>query len=272
MSHLMAVEAEPAVLVSELSIRHGKAEILKQLDFSLSYGSITGLLGPSGSGKTTLLRAVVGVQRISSGQISVLGHPAGAPELRHTLGYVTQAPSIYRDLSVLENVRYFTRLYGRSRAAALEAIADVGLSALAQRKASDLSGGEFNRVSLACALAADPQLLVLDEPTVGLDPVLRADLWQRFAAMAAAGRTLLVSSHVMEEASHCDALLLLREGRLLAQLTPAQLRRRGTSEDLELAFLQLILAAGSDRADSGGTASARAAHAAVPTTDQEAGS
>ena len=180
------------------------------LDFTVDAGRITGLLGPSGSGKTTLMRAIVGVQRISQGNLTVLGRPAGSAPLRHDVGYVTQGASVYSDLSVEANVRYFGAMHGATAADTAEAIAAVGLESLARHKAADLSGGQFSRVSLACALVAHPKLLVLDEPTVGLDPVLRAELWERFAAMAAAGTTLLVSSHVMEEASHCSSLLLLR--------------------------------------------------------------
>jgi len=180
------------------------------------------------------------VQRITSGSVRVLGQPAGSSTLRHQVGYVTQSPSVYPDLTVEGNVRYFGAMHRKGAADAAEAISAVGLEPLARQKTADLSGGELSRVSLACALVARPRLLVLDEPTVGLDPVLRADLWGRFRTMAAQGTTLLVSSHVMEEASHCETLLLLREGRLLAQLTPAELSRRGHSADLEKAFLHII--------------------------------
>lgn len=232
----------PSVEVRALHVLRGKTMVLTDVDFSIPAGRITGLLGPSGSGKTTLMRAIVGVQRITSGAVQVLNKPAGDPDLRHHVGYVTQAPSVYRDLSVEDNVRYFGAMHGRNRAQAREAIDAVGLGTLAKRRTADLSGGQFSRVSLACALVSDPRLLILDEPTVGLDPVLRAELWERFARLAAGGTTLIISSHVMEEASHCDTLLLLREGRLLARLTPDELRVRGASEDLELAFLHMIQA------------------------------
>ncbi len=243
-----APEQHAAVEVRSLDVRRGRTNILREIDFSIESGRISGLLGPSGSGKTTLMRAIVGVQRLSAGTATVLGMPAGDPVLRHEVGYVTQAPSVYKDLSVEDNVRYFGAMHNRNRASAREAIEAVGLADYARRKAGDLSGGEFSRVSLACALVAKPRLLILDEPTVGLDPVLRADLWEQFAALAATGTTLIISSHVMEEASHCDSLLLLREGRLLAQLTPEELRRRGSSDDLELAFLHLIQAGSSTAA------------------------
>ena len=231
---------DAAVVTSGLQVTRGRTPVLRRLDFSIPAGRITGLLGPSGSGKTTLMRAIVGVQRFSSGTVQVLGLPAGHPALRHRVGYVTQSPSVYPDLTVEANVRYFGAMHRKGRADAAEAIAAVGLEPQARQKTGDLSGGQLSRVSLACALVAHPKLLVLDEPTVGLDPVLRADLWDRFRSMAQAGTTLLVSSHVMEEASHCESLLLLREGRLLAQLTPQELSRRGHSTDLEKAFLHII--------------------------------
>lgn len=235
-----------AVAASALTVVRGHVPVLRELDFAIPAGRITGLLGPSGSGKTTLMRAIVGVQRIASGSVRVLGQTAGSRQLRHQVGYVTQSPSVYPDLSVEGNVRYFGAMHRQGAADAAEAIAAVGLERQARQKTVDLSGGQLSRVSLACALVARPRLLVLDEPTVGLDPVLRADLWGRFRAMAAQGTTLLVSSHVMEEASHCESLLLLREGRLLAQLTPAELSRRGHSADLEKAFLHIIQEAGKE--------------------------
>lgn len=236
-----ALAGGPAsVTVDNLTVHRGKTDVLRNITFSIPERRITGLLGPSGSGKTTLIRAIVGVQKITGGQVTVLGRAAGETSLRHDVGYVTQAASVYRDLSVLDNVRYFGAMHGRGRGDAIDALEAVGLAGFAKRKAADLSGGQFNRVSLACALVSKPRLLVLDEPTVGLDPVLRADLWQRFAAMAKDGTTLVISSHVMEEAGHCDSLLLLRDGELLAQLTPNELRERGRTDDLELAFLHLI--------------------------------
>ncbi|MDO5753466.1 ABC transporter ATP-binding protein [Arthrobacter sp.] len=241
------------VSVEGLRVFRGKKQVLANISCNIPEGRITGLLGPSGSGKTTFMRALVGVQKITAGTLTVLGRPAGDPRNRHDVGYVTQAPSVYPDLSVLDNVRYFASVHGGSREDADAVLTAVGLEDVATRKASKLSGGQFSRVSLACALVGKPKLLVLDEPTVGLDPVLRAELWGQFSAMAAAGTTLLISSHVMEEAGHCDSLLLLRGGLLLAQLTPAQLRQRGDTDDLELAFLRLIRAA---EADAGGAEAA----------------
>jgi ABC-2 type transport system ATP-binding protein len=233
---------DSAVTVTDLVVDRGKRQVLRGLSFAVPRGQVTGLLGPSGSGKTTLMRAVVGVQVVRSGEVTVLGEPAGSPDLRSRIGYVTQAPSVYEDLTVRENVRYFAALYGMSVREAEAAIADVGLGDAAGQLVRDLSGGQMGRASLACALVASPEVLVLDEPTVGLDPVLRVELWDRFHALARAGTTLIVSSHVMDEASRCDRLLLLRDGELLTDSTPAQLRIDGHSDDLEAAFLNLVRA------------------------------
>lgn len=236
-----------AVTVTDLVVDRGRRRVLRELTFAVPPGQVTGLLGPSGSGKTTLLRAIVGVQQVRSGEVAVLGKPAGSPALRARVGYVTQAPSVYEDLTVRENTRYFAALYGRSTQEADAAVADVGLTDAAGQLVADLSGGQRGRASLACALVGAPEVLVLDEPTVGLDPVLRVELWERFHALAAAGTTLIVSSHVMDEAGRCDRLLLLRDGELIADSTPAQLRADGRSEDLEEAFLSVVRA----RAEAG---------------------
>lgn len=237
-----------AVVVRDLVVDRGRRRVLRGLGFGVPPGQVTGLLGPSGSGKSTLMRALVGVQRVRAGEVTVLGRPAGSPDLRTRVGYVTQAPSVYADLTVRENARYFAALYGRGARAADAAVADVGLADASDQLVADLSGGQRGRASLACALVGEPELLVLDEPTVGLDPVLRVELWERFAALAAGGTTLLVSSHVMEEAARCDRLLLLRDGDLLADTTPVRLRADGRSDDLEQAFLALVRASEGVRA------------------------
>jgi ABC-2 type transport system ATP-binding protein len=189
------------------------------------------------------MRAIVGVQKTRSGTVTVLGQPAGSAELRPQVGYVTQAPSVYVDLTVRENTRYFASLYkGVTKADADQAIADVGLADAADQLVGSLSGGQFSRASLACALLGRPKLLVLDEPTVGLDPVLREELWKKFRELAAAGTTLVVSSHVMDEAGRCDRLILLREGRIIADDTVDAVRQAAGTDDLDEAFLRLILA------------------------------
>jgi ABC-2 type transport system ATP-binding protein len=233
---------DSAIAIDDLVVVRGKRPVLRGLSCTVPPGSVTGLLGPSGSGKTTLMRCVVGVQTIKSGSVTVLGHPAGSPALRHKVGYVTQAPSVYADLTVRENARYFASLYGISARQADQAIIDVGLKQAGDQLVTTLSGGQRARASLACALLSKPELLVLDEPTVGQDPVLRNDLWQQFHALAAAGTTLLVSSHVMDEAGRCERLILIREGRIVADDTPAAVRAATGTDDLEEAFLRLVLA------------------------------
>jgi ABC-2 type transport system ATP-binding protein len=231
---------DTAIEVSDLVIERGRREVLHGISAQIPPGVITGLLGPSGSGKTTLMRAIVGVQIVRSGRVTVLGRPAGSPELRRTIGYVTQSPSVYADLTVRENVRYFGSLYGLGADDAESTIHDVGLAEQAGQLVSTLSGGQRSRASLACALVGRPEVLVLDEPTVGQDPVLRDDLWRRFRKLADAGTTLLVSSHVMDEANRCDRLLLIREGAIIAEDTPTAVKVAAGTDDLDEAFLRLI--------------------------------
>jgi len=228
------------IAIDELVVRRGGRPVLHGVSCEIAAEKVTGLLGPSGCGKTTLMRAIVGVQVIESGRVRVLGQDAGAPDLRRRVGYVTQAPSVYADLSVRENLRYFARVLRAGPSRITEVIETVALGDQADQITSSLSGGQLARVSLATALLGEPELLVLDEPTVGLDPVLRRDLWGHFHRLAASGVSLLVSSHVMDEAGRCEQLLLMREGRLLAAVTPDELRRRTGESDLELAFLALI--------------------------------
>ncbi len=229
-----------AIAVNGLHVRRGEREVLRGLSFAIRRGRVSGLLGPSGCGKSTLMRAIVGVQVVESGRVEVLGEPAGSRQLRSRVGYLTQAPSVYGDLSVRENLRFFARVLGAGEARIDEVIATVSLGSHAGQLVSRLSGGQQARVSLATALLGEPEVLVLDEPTVGLDPLLRRDLWETFAGLAHSGVTLLVSSHVMEEADHCDELLLMRDGDLLATDTPAGLRQRTGRQQLDEAFLALI--------------------------------
>ncbi|MDT0269570.1 ABC transporter ATP-binding protein [Streptomyces sp. DSM 44915] len=235
----------PAVRAQGLRVTRGRREVLRGLDFTVPAGTVTGLLGPSGCGKTTLMRAVVGAQRQVAGELRVLGEPAGAAGLRARLGYVTQAPSVYADLTVRRNLDYFAAVLGLPRAARAgevdRVLHEVDLTDHATSLTRDLSGGQRSRVSLAAALLGTPELLVLDEPTVGLDPVLRRSLWDLFHRLAAQrGTTLLISSHVMDEADRCQRLILLREGRVLAEDTPAGLRRHSGVDSVEAAFLALV--------------------------------
>jgi len=236
-----------AISVRGLRVVRGGREVLCGISLDVAAGTVTGLLGPSGSGKTTLMRALVGVQQAVSGEVSVLGAPAGSASLRSRVGYMTQSPSVYADLTVRENLRYFARVLGAAPERVDAAIETVSLDDHAGQTVVSLSGGERARASLAVALLNEPELLVLDEPTVGLDPVLRRDLWATFHALAEGGATLLVSSHVMDEADRCDELVLLREGEVLATGTPAELRLQTGAEDLDRAFLDLI-----DRAEAKG--------------------
>jgi ABC-2 type transport system ATP-binding protein len=229
-----------SVVVDHLVVDRGRNHAVRDVSFRTVPGVVTGLLGPSGSGKTTLMRAIVGVQIVTSGTVTVLGHPAGAPVLRDRVGYVTQAPSVYDDLTVAENLRFFSRVLGVDGDEVDRCIETVDLRASRDQVVSRLSGGQRSRVSLAVALLGEPEVLVLDEPTVGLDPVLRRDLWAMFHRLADGGVTVLVSSHVMDEAERCDRLLLMREGRLLADETPAGLLAQTGTGDIEAAFLALV--------------------------------
>ncbi|ONI68445.1 multidrug ABC transporter ATP-binding protein [Kribbella sp. ALI-6-A] len=229
-----------AVQCRSLVVVRGDREVLHGIDCALVTGSVTGLLGPSGCGKTTLIRAIVGLQAKVTGDVEVLGLPAGSPKLRGRIGYVTQEPSVYGDLTVTENLRFFAAVLGVSADDVDRVIDAVDLGTHATARVDQLSGGQRSRASLAAALLGNPELLVLDEPTVGLDPVLRRDLWDLFHRLAADGATLLVSSHVMDEASRCDRLLLMRDGDLLADDTPADLLAAAGTADIEQAFLTLI--------------------------------
>lgn len=243
-----------ALRVDDLRVRRGKKEVLHGISFDVPQGSLVGLLGPSGSGKTTLMRSIVGVQRNVKGAVNVLGQPAGSASLRHRVGYVTQSPSVYGDLTVRQNLNYFGSILRTDRADIDRVIESTELAAQANQLVDSLSGGQLSRASLAVALLGSPELLILDEPTVGLDPVLRADLWTLFRRLAADGTTLLVSSHVMDEATRCDRLLLLRDGVVLADETPSGLLERTGAKDADAAFLALIRQ-DSNAATEGGVAS-----------------
>jgi ABC-2 type transport system ATP-binding protein len=234
---------QAAVEVADLHVVRGGVRACDGVSLSVAPGEVTGLLGPSGCGKTSLMRSVVGVQIVESGTVTVAGRPAGDPSLRHRIGYLTQAPSVYDDLTVEENLRFFAQVLGLDRAEVDRCITAVDLDDQRRRVASRLSGGQRSRVSLAVALLGSPELLVLDEPTVGLDPVLRRDLWQLFHDLADQGAAVLVSSHVMDEAERCDRLLLMRRGRILADDTPGGLLESTGASSVEHAFLSLVGAA-----------------------------
>jgi ABC-2 type transport system ATP-binding protein len=229
-----------AISIRGLRVVRGGNVVLPGVDLEIEGGTVTGLLGPSGSGKTTLIRSIVGVQIVAAGRVTVLGLAAGTPDLRRRVGYVTQAPAVYDDLTVRENLAYFARIVGVGADRVEHVIDRVGLREQRDQVAATGSGGERARLSLATALLHEPEVLVLDEPTVGLDPLLRRDLWDFFHELADGGSTLLVSSHVMDEADRCNNLILLREGQVLAVGTPETLRERTGAEELDAAFLALI--------------------------------
>jgi ABC-2 type transport system ATP-binding protein len=229
-----------AVVIKDLRVERGGREVLRSVSLDVPSGAVTGLLGPSGCGKTTLLRSIVGVQIVAGGTVTVLGAPAGSPSLRDKVGYATQNPALYTDLTVAECLRYFASVLGAPQSDVARVIAEVDLQRHADKVIGVLSGGERSRTSLAVALLGKPQLLVLDEPTVGLDPVLRDDLWTLFHRLAQGGVTLLVSSHVMDEAARCQQLVLMRDGAILATASPDELRARTGSQDMDAAFLRLI--------------------------------
>jgi ABC-2 type transport system ATP-binding protein len=229
-----------AIQISKLSIVRDDKTIVSDLSVNVPSGNIVGVLGPSGSGKTTLFRSIVGVQQIHEGSITVLGRPAGSKNLRNRIGYLTQSASIYSDLTCLENLRYFSQLLGASEFSVQEILELVDLTKNRKQLASSLSGGERTRLALATALIGKPELLILDEPTVGLDPILRRDLWKLFHQLASQGKTLLISSHVMDEAERCDFIVLLREGKVLEEGTPAELKSRTGQQDMESVFISLV--------------------------------
>jgi ABC-2 type transport system ATP-binding protein len=236
------------VEIRGLTVVRGGRRVLDGLDLTIAQGGVTGLLGPSGCGKSTLMRSLVGVQELAGGSVRVDGVEAGSKALRHRLGYVTQHPSVYADLTVRENLVFFARVIGADPDSVADVIARVDLAEQVDQVVASLSGGQLSRASLAVALLGSPDLLVLDEPTVGLDPVLRRELWGLFHRLADAGAAVFVSSHVMDEADRCDRLLLMREGRFIADDTPDRIREQTGTTDIESAFLALVDAANEEKA------------------------
>ena len=229
-----------AISITDLTVIRGRTRILSEFNLEVASGAILGLLGPSGSGKTTIMRSVAGLQRLTGGSIRVLGSPAGDKSLRTRIGYSTQDASIYRDLTCSENVDYFSALQGHASSSTDEILELVDLGKNRKQLAATLSGGERARLALATALVGTPEILILDEPTVGLDPLLRRDLWSLFHRFTDEGKTLLVSSHMMEEANHCDELVLLREGEILAKGSPEELRVQAGLENMDAVFISLV--------------------------------
>lgn len=229
-----------SITAENVVVEKDKKLILHDVTFSIPKGTITGLIGPSGSGKTTLMRTIVGVQKMRHGSLTVLGRPAGNRHLRRSVGYVTQAPAIYHDLTVVQNLRYFAVLARASKTQVMRVVHQMQLDDHMHSLVKHLSGGQQARVSLGVALLGDPDVLVLDEPTVGLDPLLRRDLWNLFEDLAASGKTLLVSSHVMDEAERCKRLLLMRDGTLLWNESRSQLLKETEKHTVEDAFIAMV--------------------------------
>jgi ABC-2 type transport system ATP-binding protein len=234
MSDTISIQAQAMSVVKD------HARILHELNFTVKSHSITGLIGPSGSGKTTLMRAIVGVQNVSEGDLMILGSKAGVKNLRRKIGYMAQTPAIYGDLTVLQNIKYFAKLINADNHLIAALISAVELTDHQHQLVDKLSGGQKTRVSLAIALLGNPEILILDEPTVGLDPVLRRDLWRLFKKLAMQGKTLIISSHVMDEAEKCDDLLLLRDGKLLWSGDKKALLDTVKESTVEDAFLHMI--------------------------------
>jgi ABC-2 type transport system ATP-binding protein len=229
-----------AIDATALTIVRGGKPILDKLTFSITPGKITGLIGSSGSGKTTLMRALVGAQAITSGTLRLLDRPAGDKQLRHRIGYVTQSPAVYGDLTVWQNLHYFAAILSCGKNDVSKVIHQVELQPQINQLVNSLSGGQYARVSLAVALLGNAQVLILDEPTVGLDPLLRKNLWNLFKDLAAQGRTLLISSHVMDEAEQCADLLLLRNGKVLSHGSKQDLLQKTHTKTVQDAFLYLV--------------------------------
>lgn len=233
------MERSGAIVAERVKIARGNIAALNVVSFVITPGKITGLIGPSGSGKTTLMRAIIGVQRLTSGILRVLDKPAGSKQLRQKIGYQPQAPAVYGDLTVRQNLDYFGKIFGVAGNDIRQVLQDVDLTPQAHQLVNSLSGGQLARVSLAVALLGKPELLILDEPTVGLDPVLRERLWTLFHDLAAKGQTLLISSHVMDEAERCEDILLLRDGKVLSNGTKGELLKKSKTKTVEAAFLNL---------------------------------
>jgi ABC-2 type transport system ATP-binding protein len=235
-----SADSATAIRAADLVKTFGPIRAVDGVSFDLAAGRIYGLLGPNGSGKTTLIRLLTGMAQATSGRAEVLGVRMPSRAVLARIGYMTQSDGIYPGLTVGENARFFAAVYGvRERGPVDDALAVVDLANRVDTVAGTLSGGQRRRLSLACALVHRPPVLFLDEPTVGIDPLLRVEFWTHFRALAAGGATIVVSSHVMDEADRCDELLFIRSGKVIARGTSAEVRAQAGTADLEQAFLQL---------------------------------
>lgn len=221
--------------------RFGRQEVLHGVSLAVECGEILGLVGPSGAGKTTFVNVIAGVARPVAGTVEAFGEPMPSLELLGRMGYMAQSDALYMDLTASENLAFFGAIYGlRGKAlkeASQKALETVHLSVEPRKQARDYSGGMRRRLSLATAILHEPELLILDEPTIGLDPLHRVDIWDSFRRMTAAGRTLVVTTHVMDEAERCDRLAMIRDGVFIATGSPDELKERAGASTLEAAFL-----------------------------------
>lgn len=233
--------AEAVINVKDLKQQFGKKVVLENINLEVQKGEILGLLGPSGSGKTTLIKAVIGMAVPTKGKVLVLGQEMPSLKVVSKIGYMAQSDALYEDLNALENILFFGALYGlKGKAAqerAQEVLALVRLSDDAKKPVRNYSGGMKRRLSLAIALFHRPELVILDEPTVGIDPVLRREFWQEFERLRQAGITILITTHVMDEAEHCNRLALIRDGGIIALDSPEELKRKSGQDSIEGAFL-----------------------------------
>jgi ABC-2 type transport system ATP-binding protein len=237
---------ETAIAVTNLAFNYGRQKVLDGLSLEVPAGISFGLLGPNGAGKTTLIRLLVGLLKARAGTILTLGRKP-SPRTAHLVGYMPQLPSLYAELSVIQNIEFFARIYRlrerKQRAKRVEEVIKlVDLWEDRNKSAGNLSGGMKQRASLACAIVHNPTLLFLDEPTVGLDPELRVTFWEYFSALTRQGATLVISSHTMDDAAHCDRLAFMRDGQVIALGSPDELRQAtGQAEaTLEDAFLHFV--------------------------------
>lgn len=229
------------VTARDIVQRFGSQEVLHSVSLGVERGEVVGLLGPSGAGKTTFVNILAGVAEPVSGNVEVFGDRMPSLSLMRRMGYMAQSDALYLDLTAAENLAFFGAIYGLAgaalKAASIEALQTAHLTVEPRKLTRDYSGGMRRRLSLATALLHRPELLILDEPTIGLDPLHRVDIWTSFRAMAAAGTTLIVTTHVMDEAERCDRLVMIRDGDFIAMGSPAELKSRANATTLEDAFL-----------------------------------
>ena len=229
-----------SISIKRVSVEKSDRNVLDGLDIELPSGVAIGLLGPSGSGKTTLMRSIAGLQKLNTGEIKIFQQAAGTKALRKVISYSTQAASVYNDLTSEENLNFYASLHKVNERSVSEILELVKLTKVKKQLARTLSGGERTRLALATALVGAPDLIILDEPTVGLDPVLRKELWQIFRHLTSSGKTLLISSHVMDEAENCDFIVLMRDGKFIAKGSAAELKAMTGKEEMEEVFISLV--------------------------------